>query len=325
MNGRARQFGGPFFITIEMENQALLVNHEQPIVIAPNRNKEYQLALELMQSKLVACRYSKSTQAVYRLMFHSFLTSIYPLPLQEVTKQHVTWYHQRLIIKKGISRSYQNQSINALKFYLEKVLGRDRMYIDLERPPRTKSLPEVLNTDEVMKIFTSCKNLKHRVILMTIYSAGLRVGELLSLKIRDIDSKHMRIWVRQGKGNKDRATTLSSELLPLLRKYYQRYQPKEFLFEGPNGGKYSNTSVRRVLGRAVKEAGILKKVRPHTLRHSFATHMLEQGVNLRYIQTLLGHTSPKTTEIYTHVSSRNLEEIKSPLDALGTTAIFDSM
>lgn len=300
-----------------MEALTLQPTTQQPST-APNRNQEYQLALELMKSKLVAHRYSKSTQDVYYMMFHAFLTNVYPMPLQDITKQHVTWYHQKLINEKNISRSYQNQSINALKFYLEKVLGRDRLLIDLERPKQVQSLPEILNTDEVMAIFKSCKNLKHKVILMTIYSAGLRVGELLNLKIADIDSKHMRIWVRQGKGCKDRATTLSAQLLPLLREYYREAKPEIYLFEGYAGNQYSSSSVRRILGRAVKKAGIRKKVRPHTLRHSFATHMLEQGVNLRYIQTLLGHNSPKTTEIYTHVSSRNLEEIKSPLDTMGS-------
>jgi len=306
-----------------MNKQLINLDTIQPETL--NRNQEYNLALELMKSKLVAHRYSKSTQSVYMMMFKSFLNYSYPMPLHEITKQHVTWYHQKLINEKGISRSYQNQSINALKFYLEKVLGRDRMYIDLDRPKQVKSLPEVLNMDEVMRIFQACSNLKHKVILLTIYSAGLRVGELLNLKIGDIDSKHMRIWVRQGKGNKDRATTLSSQLLPLLRKYYVQYQPKTYLFEGQSGGQYTSSSIRRVLGRAVNKAGIRKKVRPHTLRHSYATHMLEQGVNLRYIQTLLGHTSPKTTEIYTHVSSRDLEEIKSPLDAMESPSIFDSM
>ncbi|MEQ9263569.1 MAG: tyrosine-type recombinase/integrase, partial [Owenweeksia sp.] len=161
---------------------------------------------------------------------------------------------------------------------------------------------------------TSTSNLKHRAILTTIYSAGLRMGEMTGLKIGDIDSEGMRIWIRSGKGDKDRISVLSPQLLELLRNYFIKYRPKKFLFEGADGNPYSASSVRKILQRSVAKAGIAKSVRPHTLRHSFATHLLENGTNLRYIQTLLGHTSAKTTEIYTHVSTKKLEEVKSPLD-----------
>ncbi|MEO9869661.1 tyrosine-type recombinase/integrase [Ekhidna sp.] len=177
--------------------------------------------------------------------------------------------------------------------------------------------------EEVGLILQNTPNLKHKALLTVLYSAGLRVGELLSLKITDIDADHMRIWVREGKGCKDRLTTLSPHLLKLLRLYYQRYRPENYLFEGSAGHQYSSTSVRKVLNRASLKAGIKKKVKPHTLRHSFATHLLEQGTNLRYIQSLLGHGSSKTTEIYTHVSSRNLEDIKSPLDSMVSKSIFE--
>ena len=196
------------------------------------------------------------------------------------------------------------------------MLGHDRAYRELERPKKIQQLPQVLSLDEVKSIFDHVDNTKHRAILMTIYSAGLRVGELIQLRIRDIDSHGMRIWVREGKGVKDRITVLSPKLLEILRAYFKEYRPKEYLFEGPNQSMYTAGSVRKVLYRAVSKAGIRKKVVPHTLRHSFATHLLESGTNLRYIQTLLGHTNPKTTEIYTHVSTKNLEEIKSPLDLM---------
>ncbi|WP_258101051.1 tyrosine-type recombinase/integrase [Marinoscillum pacificum] len=180
-------------------------------------------------------------------------------------------YHVHLIKTKNISRSYQNQSINALKFYLEKVLGHDRAYIELERPKKIQQLPQVLSLDEVKSIFDHVDNLKHRAILMTIYSAGLRVGELIQLRIRDINFHGMRIWVREGKGVKDRITVLSPKLLVVLRAYFKEYRPKEYLFEGPNQSMYTAGSVRKVLYRAVSKAGIRKKVVPHTLRHSFAT------------------------------------------------------
>lgn len=281
-----------------------------------NRKREYQLAMSLMSLKLKANRYSPSTVNTYEFMFREFLKFVYPAPLHQLGQLQFQQYHVHLIKTKNISRSYQNQSINALKFYMEKVLGHDRAYIELDRPKKVQQLPQVLSLEEVKSIFNKVDNLKHRAIVMTIYSAGLRVGELIQLKISDIDSHGMRIWVREGKGVKDRITVLSPRLLEILRTYFKEYRPKEYLFEGPNRSMYTAGSVRKVLNKAVSKAGIRKKVVPHTLRHSFATHLLESGTNLRYIQTLLGHTNPKTTEIYTHVSTKNLEEIKSPLDLM---------
>ncbi|MEM9895309.1 MAG: tyrosine-type recombinase/integrase [Bacteroidota bacterium] len=236
--------------------------------------------------------------------------------MHTLTRWDIMQFQRYLITEKQVSRSYQNQSINAIKFYLEQVLGQDRLYFDLDRPKKTQKLPEVLSIKEVQAVLRATLFLKHKAMLTTIYSAGLRIGELLNLKIGDIDSDNMRIWVREGKGVKDRMTVLSPMLLKLLRRYYINHQPKEYLFEGPSGGQYSATSVRKVLQRSVKKANIHKTVRPHTLRHSFATHLLENGTNLRYIQILLGHTSTKTTEIYTHVTSKVIEDVKSPLDLM---------
>lgn len=286
-------------------------------------SREYQQALYQLATQLKVIRYSDSTQRTYYHMFRSFLCYVYPLPLHRVTRQHVMRHHFDLVHKKDVSRSYQNQSINAIKFYLEHVLKQDRQFFDLERPKKQQRLPDVLSSEEVAGILKATHNLKHKTMLTTIYSAGLRMGELLNLRIGDIDSDRMRIWIREGKGCKDRLTTLSPHLLELLRAYYRHYRPKHYLFEGPQGNPYSGSSVRKVLAKAVKKAGIARAIKPHTLRHSFATHLLEQGTNLRYIQTLLGHTSAKTTEIYTHVSSKNLEEIKSPLDRIVATGIFE--
>ena len=249
-------------------------------------------------------------------MFREFLRFQYPIPLYQISKQQVLDYQLALVETKKISRSYQNQSINALKFYWEHVLGHDRQLFELSRPKKIEKLPEVISIEEVQKILKATPNLKHKAMLTTIYSAGLRIGELLNLRIGDIDSDGMRIWVREGKGVKDRMTVLSPMLLKLLRIYFIKHRPMQYLFEGPDGKPYSGSSVRKVLQRAVKKANIHKSVRPHTLRHSFATHLLENGTNLRYIQALLGHTSAKTTEIYTHVSTKVLEEVKSPLDLM---------
>lgn len=280
------------------------------------RIKEYQMAVQAMRVQLRVARYSSSTCRTYLHMFRSFLKYTYPLALHQVTQMHVKEYHVELIEQRGISRSYQNQSVNALKFYLERVLGQDRQFIALDRPKKVEILPEVLSLDEVKAILKQTTHIKHKAILATLYSAGLRMGELLNLRLKDLDSGQMLIWVREGKGVKDRMTVLSPMLLVLLRAYYKRHKPLTYVFEGLPGKPYSGSSVRKILQRSVKRAGILKKVRPHTLRHSFATHLLENGTNLRYIQELLGHNSAKTTEIYTHVSSKKLGDVKSPLDLM---------
>ncbi len=238
--------------------------------------------------------------------------------LDSITTQEINKYILKLIRTRGISNSQQNQRINAIKFYYEKVLGRKRMYYNVNRPKKEKRIPRILTVEEVELLLQHCTNLKHKCILMTLYSGGLRRSELINLKISDIDSQRMLIRITNSKGNKDRNTLLSEKLLKLLRDYYRYHKPKIWLFEGQGGGQYSATSIANILRKALKKAQIEKNATPHTLRHSFATHLLEQGINLRYIQELLGHSSIKTTEIYTHVSSKQLSKIKNPLDNLNT-------
>jgi integrase/recombinase XerD len=187
-------------------------------------------------------------------------------------------------------------------------------YIPRQKKP--KVLPNVLSEEEVLLIMNNMNNLKHRCIISLVYSAGLRLGEVTNLKPADIDSKRNYVIVRQGKGMKDRYSLLSSRVLEMLRIYYKEYQPKEYLFEGQFGGPYSATSIHNILKVAVDKAGIKKRVTVHTLRHSFATHLLERGTDIRYIQELLGHQSSGTTEIYTHMTQKGLGQIKSPLDNL---------
>jgi len=177
-------------------------------------------------------------------------------------------------------------------------------------------LPTVLSQADISKILEVTKNLKHKTILLLIYSAGLRLGELINLEIGDIDSESMKIHVKQGKGKKDRYIMLSENVLKILREYYQIYKPKEYIIEGLKGGKYSPQSVQSVFKMAIKKAGIKKKATVHTLRHSFATHLLDDGTDIRYIQELLGHKRLETTQIYTHVSSYSINKIKSPADKL---------
>ena len=270
--------------------------------------------LKQYKDLLIQKRYSKNTQDIYCNYFKDFCVYFKKEDLSNITTAQINAYILELIKFKNISISQQNQRINAIKFYYEKILGRDKQYYELHRPKKEHKLPKVLSKDEIKKIFDVTNNLKHKCILMLIYSAGLRRSELLNLTISDIDSKRMVIIINGAKGKKDRISLLSDNLLQLLRQYYKEYHPKKYLFEGQNGGKYSATSIANILRKGAKKAGIRKTVTPHMLRHSFATHLLEQGTDLRYIQELLGHGSSKTTEIYTHVSKKAIDKIKNPMD-----------
>lgn len=213
------------------------------------------------------------------------------------------------------SISYQNQFISGVKKFFE-YKGYSYGEIHIERPRKEKKLPIVLSGNEVKAIFNTITNLKHKALLGLLYSAGLRIGEAIDLEITDIDSQRMLIHIRQAKGKKDRYTLLSTAFVKILRDYYVAYKPEKYLFEGQKGGKYSNTSAQKVLKNALFKADIRKKVTLHSLRHSFATHLLEKGTDIRYIQELLGHSSPKTTMIYTHVTETSLKNIKNPFDDL---------
>ena len=223
-------------------------------------------------------------------------------------------YLRYLVMERKVSASYQNQAINAIKFYYERVLGGNRKFYFVERPLKEKTLPIVLNEAEVKSILNHTHNIKHKAILMVAYSAGLRVSEIVNLKIADIDSGRMQIRISSAKGNKDRYTLLSDKTLGVLRTYFKAYKPKEWLFEGAARQQYSVRSVQKILKVSARAAGIQKAISIHTLRHSFATHLLEHGTDIRYIQGLLGHGNVKTTEIYTHISNQAMSQIKSPLD-----------
>ncbi|MBT9314524.1 tyrosine-type recombinase/integrase [Leptothoe spongobia TAU-MAC 1115] len=259
-------------------------------------------------------RYSQNTIKAYTSTLARFLEFNSDREPDQIEPERIRAYMLHLVEYTDLSASYQNQAINAIKFYFEAVLGQSVDPIVIQRPRKAKKLPAVLSEEEVALIFKQIKNLKHKCAIYLIYSAGLRRSEVLNLKPTDIDSKRNCINIRDAKGNKDRITLLSQKALLLLREYYKQYRPKEWLFEGAEGGKYSTTSLRKILQRAVENAGIKKEVTLHTLRHSFATHLLERGTDLRYIQSLLGHSSSKTTEIYTHITSKGFENLKSPLD-----------
>ena len=266
--------------------------------------------------KMKELRYSGQTIKNYVSLFEEFI-NYYPTDdIDQIDDGKIVAFCQYLVIDRKVSASHQNQAINSIKFYYEKVLGGKRKLYTLQRPAKERQLPVVLNSDEITRIFAQLKNLKHRTVLMLIYSAGLRISEAINLKIKDIDSKRMQIRIEQSKGKKDRYTLLSQKMLVLLRAYYIQYKPVNYLFERQDSPTYSTKSIQLVLKRACEQAGIKKHVTVHTLRHSFATHLLENGTDLRYIQLLLGHESTKTTEIYTHLTTKGFDQIKSPLDDL---------
>mgnify|MGYP000333137687 CR=1 FL=1 len=205
-------------------------------------------------------------------------------------------------------------SINAIKFYYEMVLGMPNRFYSIERPRKELKLPKVLSKEKILLMINNTNNIKHKCIISLLYSSGLRRNELLQLKIKDVDGKRMVIRVEQAKGNKDRYTVLNKSVLDDLRKYFKIYKPKIYLFEGPiPEKKYSTSSVLQIVTKTAKKAGIKDRVTPHMLRHSFATHLLESGTDIRYIQLLLGHNSTKTTEIYTHVATNSFTQIKDLL------------
>jgi site-specific recombinase XerD len=270
-------------------------------------------------NKLRELRYSESTVRNYASSLKEFIGFLGERGLDSATGEDIERFLLYITTTRLVSASYHNLAIGAIRFYFERVLNRAEVVIRVERPRREKTLPEVLSEDEIMSLFRSIDNIKHRCILMTVYSAGLRLSEVVALKTSDIDSKRMMIFVKGAKGKKDRYTVLSRELLKWLRIYYKVSQPKHWLFEGATGGQYSMGSVQSIMREAVHRTGIRKHATVHTLRHSFATHMLEGGTDLRYIQSLLGHSSSKTTEIYTHITTRGLEKIRSPFDRLSIT------
>lgn len=263
-------------------------------------------------------RYSLNTQKTYLGLFRAFINHFADKDSTEITSDEIKEYLLYLVDRKGVSYSTQNQVINAIKFYYEQVLGQEKTKYWIDRPRKEHTLPEILSVEEVQDILSCITNSKHRCIVGILYGSGLRIGELLSLRKSDINMDRRQIFVRAGKGKKDRVTMLSEVIIADLLTYLGEYRPNYWLFEGPGRKQYSGTSVQQILKRACKRVGINRRITPHTLRHSFATHLLEQGVNLRYIQELLGQSSLKTTQIYTRITQPALQNLKSPLDVLAS-------
>lgn len=279
-------------------------------------------ALYDLEKTLTLKGYSQSTIKTYKNMLTVFFSKFMDFDLKQITKEQIEGFIYQLIKENNISETYQNQMINAVKSYYEHVLAMPREYYEIKRPKKSINIPNILTENEVLKIIQQPNNIKHKAILWTIYSGGLRISELVNLRITDIHSDNGYIFIKGAKGKKDRKTILSEHLLPLLRNYYKAYKPAYWLFEGQTGGKYSVASIRAVFRRAVKETNSNPWATVHTLRHSFATHCIQNNINLRHIQNMLGHNNPKTTEIYTKTIEINNKKIKSPLDNLFENATF---
>lgn len=282
-----------------------------------NLSEEQALKIAEFIRWLKSKRYSESTIKTYSEAIKTFLLYYSNKAISDITNNDLIKFNNDYILKKNLSSSYQNQIVNGVKLFFQ-TIEQSKLKVDLvHRPKREKLLPNVLSKEEVKEILGVTQNMKHRTMLSLIYACGLRCGELLALKPMHIDSHRKLLIIKQAKGKKDRIAPLSIKSIQMLREYYAAYKPKEYLFEGQHAGQpYDNRSLQKVLKQSLLKAQITKPVTLHWLRHSYATHLLEAGTNLRYIQEILGHSSPKTTQIYTHVSSEGLQHIISPFDTL---------
>ncbi|WP_434035731.1 tyrosine-type recombinase/integrase [Formosa sp. 4Alg 33] len=281
----------------------------------PTLHIEKVTALNKFKRWLEQKRFSPNTVNTYVEVTTLFLRYMQLKQIEVFSSRTIEQFNYDYIFKARKSVSFQNQCISGIKHYFT-FKGIDIEALDIKRPDKDKKLPNVLSKMEVKTLLDCTKNLKHKTLLSLLYSAGLRIGEALALQLNAIDYDRGLIHIKAAKGKKDRYTLLSISIIPILHTYLDHYSPKHYLFEGRNQEPYTQVSARQVLKKSLHKAEIKKYATLHTLRHSFATHLLESGTDIRYIQELLGHNSPKTTMIYTHVTSTNLKDIKNPFDTL---------
>ena len=276
----------------------------------------HQDALLKMKELLIVKRYQPNTQKSYLSSMTEFLAYYNDKKAEDLTIDDIRVFMLHKIKVDNIKEETQNGLINGIKFYFEKVEKREKFYLYDLRPRRAKKLPGFLSKEETVKLLTVTENLKHRAILQLIYSAGLRLSELTYLKVRNIKWDMDIIEIKCAKGKKDRISKLAKKVKALLTEYIEEYKPKYYLFEGQTGGKYSDRSVQHIMQNAVQKSGVDENATVHTLRHTFATHMILDGVDLRTVQEYLGHNSPETTAIYTHITDKMKKDVNSPLDNL---------
>lgn len=279
----------------------------------------HEATIKQYKQQLVLKGYSTSTIKTYVNEFSQFLGHIRHYHAEDFSTQRLKDYLQYCLEKLGLKENTIHSRMNAMKFYYEQVLHRDKFFFEIPRPKKHLVLPKLLNEDELTRLFNALDNKKHKAMLFTAYSAGLRVSEIVTLELSDVDSERMQLFIRKAKGKKDRYVNLSPVLLDILRSYLRHEQPRptKFLFESEQTRTaYPTRTVQQIFTNAKKKAGITKEVGVHSLRHSFATHLLDKGTDIRYIKELLGHFDIKTTERYLHVSKQRLVNIISPLDDL---------
>lgn len=260
--------------------------------------------------------YSTNTIRTYTVEFSQLLYLLKEKNINELTTEQLKSYLLYCLQTLKLSENQVHNRINAIKFYFEKVLKRPTIVFEIPRPKKPLLLPKVIHIEDVAKMIKQTQNIKHKTMLMLVYGMGLRVSEIVKLEITDIDSKNMQVHIRGAKGKKDRYANLPETVLPFLRNYYKAYKPKKYLFEGQYGEQYSRRSAQQVFKQSLERANINKNIGIHGLRHSFATHLLEQGTDISYIQKLLGHNNIKTTLIYAHVGKKDVKAIKSPIDQI---------
>ena len=315
-----QQFKGRYWVDYQVFFEHAATSNPKPVRVIemlPELDVYRKKLIAQYRNYLLAKRYAESTIKTYSEALRVFFRFYHDKPIDEIDNNDLIHFNNEYILKNRYSQCYQNQVVNAIKLFYRKIQHR-KLEIDLiERPRTEKKLPNVLSKEEVKSILEALDNIKHKTMLCLIYACGLRRSELINLKINDIDSKRGVLTIRQSKGKKDRIVPLSERIIVLLREYYQIYKPEIYLFEGQQvGSSYSEKSLESVMKKAKQVAKINKPVTLHWLRHSYATHLLECGTDLRYIQELMGHKSSRTTEIYTHVSTKSLQQIRSPFDDL---------
>jgi len=315
-----KQFKGRYWIDYTVfyqETEIIKPKPERAIQHLPELDEYRVKLIEQYRKYLRSKRYAESTIKTYSEALRVFFRFYHDKPIDEIENDDLIHFNNDYILKNQYSQCYQNQVVNAIKLFYRKIQYRKLEIEQIERPKREKRLPEVISKEEVKAILDSLNNIKHKAMLSLIYACGLRRSELLHLKLTDIDTKRGLLIIRQSKGNKDRIVPIGDKIIELLRASQKAERTTTYLFEGQkNGEPYSARSLQLILKSALSKAKIAKPITLHCLRHSFATHLLESGTDLRYIQELLGHSSSRTTEIYTHVSTKNIQQIRSPFETL---------
>jgi len=300
---------------VKVANFQKVSNLQKPAATRYKLSKENAEALKQFNRHLALKAYSQSTIRTYNNEFRQFLQMIKDKPASSFSVSRLKDYFEYCYTKLHLSENTLHSRINALKFYYEQVLGREKFFWEIPRPKKQSILPKVISKEKIAALINSIENLKHKTIIMLTYACGLRVSEVVSLKVKHIDGQRKMLFIERGKGKKDRVVSLSPNMLIMLREYYKHYKPTGYLFEGQLKNEHLTArSIQNVLQKAKEKAGITQDGSMHMLRHSFATHLLDKGIDVVFIQKLLGHNSIKTTLGYLHVTNKDLVHILSPLE-----------